>query len=286
MSAGILAALSILGRKALVRNPSRSARDARLALTGIASGMLPFVGLTLIPQTTMNSTLVPSHVTAVLWGVIPVTFAYAILRHQVLGIRRLVHRGMVYSMTTAVLLGVMFLLVLVANPTIARLSGALSRALATAALLASGVLLFHLLSRGIRRLVDRFYPDKIDSGTLLAAMRYDLLDREHVEEVVEAIRIVRAGGRYLSRAVSNVALDYYLKQASGKSSPLERLSEREREILRRLADGQTSVEIAEAMLLSAKTVDNYRSTIMQQLDYHHLPGLVKFVIQHGLTSLE
>ena len=67
---------------------------------------------------------------------------------------------------------------------------------------------------------------------------------------------------------------------------LERLNEREREILRLLAEGQTSVEIAERLGLSSKTVDNYRSAIMRKLNIHHLPGLVKIAIQHGVISLE
>jgi signal transduction histidine kinase len=188
VAAGILAALVVLARKALVGNPSRPARDARLALTGIACGMLPFVGLTLIPHSVMHSPFVPSHVTAVLWGVIPVTFAYAILRHQALGIRRLVHRGMVYGVTTAVLLAVLFFLVLAVDPLVDRGPGALHPAWITASLVALGVFLFHLVSRGARSLVDRFlYPDEVDSGRLLAAMRYDLLGSEHVEDVVAAI---------------------------------------------------------------------------------------------------
>jgi two-component system, NarL family, sensor histidine kinase ComP len=186
--AGIFAALVALARKALVQHSSRSARDARLALSGIACGLLPFVGLTLIPQSAMNSSLVPSHVTAVLWGVIPLTFAYAILRHQILGIRRLVHRGMIYGITTAVLLAVMFLIVVTVNPFVAGVPGATYPAWVAAALLALGVFLFHFLCRGVRGLVDRyFYPDEVDSGTLLAAMRYDLLGSEHMEEVAAAI---------------------------------------------------------------------------------------------------
>jgi len=108
------------------------------------------------------------------------------------------------------------------------------------------------------------------------------------DEVIEAIRAVQSGGRYLSQAVSSVAVDYYLSQSQpgGASSPLERLNERERETLRLLAEGQSSAEIGGRLGLSSKTVDNYRSAIMQKLDIHHLPGLVKFAIQHGLISLE
>ncbi len=186
--AGIFAALVVLARKALFQHPSRSARDARLALSGIACGLLPFVGLSLIPQSAMNSSLVPSHVTAVLWGLIPLTFAYAILRHQILGIRRLVHRGMIYGITTAVLLAVMFLLIVAVNPLVDGLLAATHPAWLAAALLALGAFLFHFLCRGVRSLVDRFfYPDEVDSGTLLAAMRYDLLGSEHMEEVAAAI---------------------------------------------------------------------------------------------------
>jgi signal transduction histidine kinase len=187
VGAGICAALVVLARNALFQNPSRSTRDARLALTGIATGMLPFVGLTLIPQGVAHRDLVPAHLTAVLWSAIPLTFAYAILRHQVLGIRRLVHRGMVYGITTAVLLAVMFLLVIVVVPLADRLPRSIHPSWVTAGLLALGVLLFHFLSGRMRRLVDRFYPDEVDSGTLLAEMRYDLLDSERVEQVVAAI---------------------------------------------------------------------------------------------------
>ena len=184
---GIFAALVVLAREALFQHPSRSARDARLVLSGIACGILPFVGLTLIPQGATHSSLVPSHITAVLWGIIPLTFAYAILRHQVLGIRRLVHRGMVYGITTVVTLAIVFLLVVAVD---SRFDGALRANIrwATAALVALGALLFQVLSRGVRILVDRFfYPDEVDSGTLLAAMRDDLVGGAHVGEVVASI---------------------------------------------------------------------------------------------------
>jgi len=121
---------------------------------------------------------------------------------------------------------------------------------------------------------------------LEAGARGYVLKESASDEVIGAIRAVQAGGRYLSQAVSSVAVDYYLRQSGGECSPLERLNEREREILRLLVDGLTSTEIAEQLQLSSKTVDNYRSAIMHKLDIHHLPGLVKFAIQHGVISLE
>ncbi|HYS78180.1 MAG TPA: GAF domain-containing sensor histidine kinase, partial [Candidatus Dormibacteraeota bacterium] len=185
---GIFAALVVLAREALSQHPSRSVRDARLALSGIACGILPFVGLTLVPQGAVHRSLVPSHVTALLWGVIPLTFAYAILRHQILGIRRLVHRGMVHGLTTVVTLAVMVLLVVAVESRVDGVLRAPNTAWITGALLALGALLFHILSRGVRILADRvFYPDGVDSGTLLAGMRDDLVGSAHVGEVVASM---------------------------------------------------------------------------------------------------
>ena len=72
---------------------------------------------------------------------------------------------------------------------------------------------------------------------------------------------------------------------SGKS-PLERLTGREREILQMVVEGKPSAQIAETLFLSRKTVETYRSRMMEKLGVRDVPGLVKFAIQHGLTSLE
>ena len=64
-----------------------------------------------------------------------------------------------------------------------------------------------------------------------------------------------------------------------------RLSPREREVLQLAVEGKTNAEIAENLSLSIKTVGTYRSRLMDKLDIHDLPGLVKFAIKHNLTSL-
>jgi len=180
----ILAALVVLARRALPRQPEASARDARLALSGIACGTLPFIGLTLIPLSVLQSDLAPSYATAPLWAAIPLTLTYAILRHQTLGIRRLVHRGMVYGLTTLATLAVLCVVVAAVDSRV----DAMGRTWITAALLALGAGLFHVLSRGVRLLVDRFIVrGEVDSGTVLAAMRDDLVGGTHVGEVVASM---------------------------------------------------------------------------------------------------
>jgi DNA-binding NarL/FixJ family response regulator len=107
-------------------------------------------------------------------------------------------------------------------------------------------------------------------------------------EVAAAVRAVHAGRRYLSAEVSDKLLDKYMQQRAFDTakSPLTRLCPREREILQRVAEGQTSAEIAEALTLSCRSVETYRYRLMQKLGITNLPDLVKFAINHGLTSLE
>lgn len=103
-------------------------------------------------------------------------------------------------------------------------------------------------------------------------------------EVVEAIRTVHAGRRYLSQKITETVVDDYILKRSIES-PLESLSQREREILQLIVEGQSGVDIARTLHLSPKTVDTYRSRMMQKLGIGDLPSLVKFALQHGLTTL-
>jgi DNA-binding NarL/FixJ family response regulator len=103
-------------------------------------------------------------------------------------------------------------------------------------------------------------------------------------EVVDAVRTVHAGRRYLSQKITESVVDDYIRKRSVES-PLESLSQREREILQLLVEGRSGIEIARLLHVSPKTVDTYRSRMMQKLGIGDLPGLVKFALQHGLTTL-
>lgn len=105
--------------------------------------------------------------------------------------------------------------------------------------------------------------------------------------LVEAVRSVHSGGRYLSSGITETLVDDYLHQRSmaAEISPLERLSRREREVLQLVVEGRSSVEIGDMLSLSSKTIDTYRSRLMQKLEISDVPTLVKFAIQHGVTSL-
>ena len=115
-----------------------------------------------------------------------------------------------------------------------------------------------------------------------------LLKESAGSEVVEAVRRVHAGHRYLSHKISDEVVDEYLrmKQSGTDEGPLSRLSTREREILQLVVGGKSNSEIAHLLYLSPKTIETYRSRMMGKLGIHDLPALVKFAIQHGLTSLD
>jgi DNA-binding NarL/FixJ family response regulator len=111
-----------------------------------------------------------------------------------------------------------------------------------------------------------------------------VVKRSAAKEVVEAIRAVHAGQRYLSPRVADVVLEDYSDEK--QDDPLARLSAREREVLQLLAEGRTGAEIAQRLSLSQKTVETYRARLVEKLGIRDLAGLVRFAIQRGLVSLE
>ncbi|HZD85277.1 MAG TPA: response regulator transcription factor [Gemmatimonadaceae bacterium] len=104
-------------------------------------------------------------------------------------------------------------------------------------------------------------------------------------ELVNAIRTIREGKRYLSPKITATLIGDYISEHRSPS-PLESLTSRERNILQLVVEGSSSAQVADILSFSPKTVDTYRSRIKQKLGIHDLPALVKFAIQHGITSLE
>jgi DNA-binding NarL/FixJ family response regulator len=119
---------------------------------------------------------------------------------------------------------------------------------------------------------------------LEAGVRGYLLKESASREVIEAVRIVQSGRRYLSPRVAEIVAQGVSDRSS--VSPLSSLSQREREILKLVADGYSSARIGTMLHLSPKTVDTYRSRMMQKLHVSDLAGVIKLAIQHGLTSLD
>ena len=130
--------------------------------------------------------------------------------------------------------------------------------------------------------------DALISRAFQAGVRGYVLKDSVGAEVINAVRTVATGHRYLSMAISDKVIDSFQHtlQIDDAKDGLAKLSPREREILQLVVEGKTSREIGEILSISSKTVDTYRSHLMEKLNISDLPGLVKFALQHGLTSLE
>lgn len=119
---------------------------------------------------------------------------------------------------------------------------------------------------------------------LEAGARSYLLKESAGREIAETVRTVHLGRRHLGGRIAEIVAEGISNRRG--ESPIESLSGREREILKFVADGFSSAEIGRRLALSPKTVDTYRSRLMQKLKVSDLAGLIKFAILHGLTPLE
>ncbi len=104
-------------------------------------------------------------------------------------------------------------------------------------------------------------------------------------ELVAAIRAVHAGRRYLTAKINDLVIAGYLGERRA-GSPLASLSKREREILQLIVDGRSNREAAELLHISVKTVETYRSRMLQKLGISGTAELVKFAVTHGLTQVK
>src|SRR5262245_11407761 len=102
--------------------------------------------------------------------------------------------------------------------------------------------------------------------------------------LLEAVRAVHGGRRYICEEVGPQALEQYVRER-GIVDPLDRLSAREREVLQHTVEGRTIVETAERLQLSPKSVETYRSRLMSKLEIEDIPALVKFAIRYGITTI-
>ncbi len=104
------------------------------------------------------------------------------------------------------------------------------------------------------------------------------------KELELAIRAALQGQVYLSPAVSKRVVDGYLQQTG--AGPLDPLTPRQREVLKLIAEGLGTKAIAFRLGVSVKTVETHRAQLMERLDIHDVPGLVRFAVRSGLVSAD
>ena len=106
------------------------------------------------------------------------------------------------------------------------------------------------------------------------------------EELELAIRAVAQGEMYLSPTVSKPIIMEYGGRATGETSLLKRLSTRQIQVLQLIAKGKTTKQVALELNIGIKTVETHRMQLMDRLEIHDIPGLVRFAIKVGLVALE
>lgn len=104
-------------------------------------------------------------------------------------------------------------------------------------------------------------------------------------ELRVAVQAVRVGRHYLSPVAASLLIQQAMPGIR-ESDPLQVLSPRQTEVLRMVAEGKSTKEIARELGLSPKTVDIHRAQIMQRLDIHDVAGLTRFAVRVGLVGTE
>ena len=105
------------------------------------------------------------------------------------------------------------------------------------------------------------------------------------DELLEAVRAAARNEMFLSPRVSSILAESSPHiQFGGADQPLDTLSPREKEILQLIAEEHTSADIAKLLVISEKTVEKHRASLMDKLNIHNLAGLVRFAIKEGLVD--
>ena len=126
---------------------------------------------------------------------------------------------------------------------------------------------------------EEYLQQALQSG----ALGY-LLKGAELAELELAIKTVSRGESYLTPAVAKYAIEAYREKSEGPTGPLAKLSMRQREILQLIAEGHTTKDIAQRLNVSVKTVETHRAHLMERLEIHDVPGLVRFAVRVGLIQ--
>jgi len=104
------------------------------------------------------------------------------------------------------------------------------------------------------------------------------------EELLKAIRVVQAGGIYVSSEITSTVVAGFVANFNQKGGKPELISSREREIVQLLAEGNSNKDIARFLHLSLKTVETHRSNIMHKLSFKNITDLVLYAVRNHIIE--
>lgn len=126
---------------------------------------------------------------------------------------------------------------------------------------------------------EEYFRQALEAG----ASGYLLKDADRIELEL-ALRAVSRGDTYLTPEVAKYAVQAYQSRGEHGTGLLGRLTSRQREVMQLVAEGKTTKEIAQRLDLSPRTVETHRAELMDRLNIHDLPGLIKVALQEGLIT--
>lgn len=143
----------------------------------------------------------------------------------------------------------------------------------------------------VRVIILTMHKDKEYLYHALSAGAEGYLLKEDADiELFSAINAIRQGGTYISRLLAPQLTDIFMERQRGQEGPgklpSELLTTREREIIKLIAEGKSSKEIASLLYISSRTVQHHRANIMRKLNFKKTADLVKYAIQKGYTSTD
>ena len=195
VATSVLGAVLVLAVSGAKNRSTYTRQQARLVLFGVLLGTSPFVVLTLLPGTLGSTMLLPAHLTVLPTGLVPACAVVAIMQFQLFEIRRLVHRGMVYALTTTVALFAIVALASFATPLIRTVTAPDARFLFGASLVL-GIAAFYPLRACVRWFVDRFiYKDTLDPQALIDVIRKDVATSPRSDTVATWLERIAAALR-------------------------------------------------------------------------------------------
>lgn len=153
----------------------------------------------------------------------------------------------------------------------------------------------------IARIISGKYPSirtmiisaNTDEESIVAALsagaRGYLTKNARSDEMIRAIRAVYAGEDFLGEAISKSIISTYMRKAKSGELLMRNsqslLSDRERDIVKHIAEGLTYKEIGDRLFISARTVEAHKNNIMQKLELKTIADLIKYSIREGITTL-
>ncbi|MEM7828070.1 MAG: response regulator transcription factor [Candidatus Aenigmatarchaeota archaeon] len=124
------------------------------------------------------------------------------------------------------------------------------------------------------------------SRFLKAGVSGYILKKAVGSDLISAIRAVSRGEIYLYPSIASEVVAGYLDKKMDIEDPYERLTDREKQVLRLIAEGYTHKEIADLLNLSVKTVIAHQSNISEKLGIHSRAALIKYAIQRGIIKID